>query len=200
MAIRLKQLHTVLLVASLLWTGVLSAHGLQMTTAHVVQRQDNYLYITIETSVTELFNHMAYQGKPASLVHLANGSDVQLEGFRQALLGLFHQQLSLSVADRPLQSVQVRTLSVKQLRQLLQGVVAESVLNATVKQSAHHSERENYLRIEVDGFIAAETTERVLQANFPKALGEMMVSYTRPAIQTIAPTEQGSHYVQPLQK
>ncbi len=195
-----RRVQKILMVTLLAWTGSLFAHGLQMTTAQIVQRQENYLYITVKTSLVEVFNRMKYQGKPASLMHLANGSAEQLNLFREALLELFRSQLKLSVGDKPLQSINVKTLPENQLRKLLQDDVAEQILSSKMVGMNHHSDRRNNLRIEVDGFIAANQEQRVFQANFPKELGQILVSYTKPEMQTISPGEQGSQYIQTLLK
>ncbi|CAM4155757.1 hypothetical protein [Pseudoalteromonas byunsanensis] len=190
-----------LMVTLFSWTGSLLAHGLQMSTAQVVQRQDNYLFITMHTPVAKLYQHMNYKGKPASLMHLANGSDQQLGQFRQALLELFRNNMNLSVAQQALQSVKVRVAPKEELKKLLQAELAEQILNAQHHEQSHDAEPKNFFRIEVDGFIAAgNDTPRVLSASFPKELGQVLVSYTKPQIQTLTPTEQGSQYIQALWK
>lgn len=191
---------------ALLWSGLLlwpalgHAHGLHMSSAHIVQRQDNYLYITIETSLPALFKQLDYADKPASLAHLAAGSALQLNQFRQALVALFQQQLQLSVAGQPLQSLKVRLWSEADLHRHIQDEVANELLAALPGGGHPHDGRDNYLRVEVDGFIASGANPRLLQATFPKALGQMMVSYSKPVSQTISPGTAGSVYQQALQK
>jgi len=200
MVLAIKKIQTLLLVTLLMWSGTLFAHGLHMSTAQIVQRQENYLYITINTSLSEIFNHMDYQEKPVSLVHMANGPAEQVSQFRQALLDLFREQFKLTVAGKPLESVNVKTVPTNKLRYLLQEEVAERIINSNVKHSNHYLGRENYLRIEVDGFISGDIEQRFLHANFPKELGQILVSYTKPSMQTISPDETGSQYIQVLLK
>ncbi|WP_440053498.1 hypothetical protein ACSLBF_11305 [Pseudoalteromonas sp. T1lg65] len=197
----LKRLHIALVVMLFAWVDVTSAHGLQMTTAQIVQRQDNYLFITINTPLSKLYQNINYADKPASIIHLANSSKQQIKVFREALLKLFKEELTLSVAGKSLRSMRVSTLSAKELQKLLQAEMAAQVLNSAQGQSNHHhSDRKNYLRIEVDGFLPEVNAPRVLNGQFPRALGQILVSYSKPQMQTLSPSEHGSIYTQALLK
>ncbi|MCF6435790.1 hypothetical protein [Pseudoalteromonas sp. MMG022] len=196
-----KSIKIALLAMLISWASPLLAHGLQMTTAQVVQRQDSYLFITIHTSVAKLYQQMSYQDKPASMMHLANGSEQQLGQFREALFELFRNNMNMSVAQQPLHSVKIRIATSAELKKLLHSALAEQVLSSQHHEQSHHAERKNYLRVEVDGFIAAShDTSRVLSASFPKELGQVLVSYTKPQIQTLTPSANGSQYIQALWK
>ena len=181
-----------------LWLQASAAHGLHMTTVAVTQRQGDHLSFTIHTSLTDLFNRMTYRGKPGSVIYLANGSDDEIKQFHRQILALMQKELNITVAQRPLQSVQVRTVPAKALRELLLRDVAEHVLQAGVPADPNGNPRSNYLRIDIDGFIPKGEGAPVLEANFPKELGPVLVSYTKPQMQTLAPGAQGSHYIQPL--
>lgn len=174
------------------------AHGLHMTTVAVTLRQGDHLSLTVHTSLTDLFNRMEYDGKPGSVIYLANGSDKEIEQFRQQILSLV-KQTPLTVAQQPLQSVEVRMARAEALRELLLNAVAEHVLQAGTAAGASSDPRSNYLRIDIDGFIPKGDGTPVLEANFPQAFGPILFSYSKPQMQTIEPGEHGSHYLQPLQ-
>lgn len=192
-------IKTVLLCLMVFGTQTSSAHGLHMTTVSVTQRQGDHLSFTIHTSLTDLFNRMEYKGKPGSVIYLANGSDEEIVQFRRQILTLLQQKMQLAVTQQPLQSVEVRTVESKALRELLLRDVAEHVLQAGVATDPNGNPRSDYLRIDIDGFIPKGEGAQVLEVSFPKELGQILISYSKPQMQTINPGEQGSHYVQPLQ-
>ncbi len=183
----------------LLWTQTAVAHGLHMTTIEVTQRQGDHLSLTIHTALTTLFNRMQYNGKPRSVIYLANGSDDEIAQFRQQIITLMRKEMQLTVMEQPLQSVQVRIVPSERLREMLLHDVARHILQADVAHEHNGNPRGNYLRIDIDGFIPRGEGAKVLEAHFPKELGAVLVSYSKPQLQTVDPGEQGSHYVQPLQ-
>lgn len=170
------------------------AHGLHMSTAEIVARHSQHLTIRIHTSLPVLFSHMEYTGKPPSLIHLANGSDQQLAEFRQQLLVLFQEKMWISVGQKPLKSVKVRTYRTQVLKQKMQDLLAEAVLG---QAGGHEDEQYESLRVDMDGFIDTAAENQQLQIHFPEQLGEIMVTYSKPQTQTLQPG-QGKDYIQAM--
>lgn len=188
------------LLLLLAWIGPLAAHGLNMTSVEVVQRQSNHLTLTLQTPLSPLFSRMEYPDKPPTLMHLAGGTEETLASFRQRLLALMQEQTRLLVAQQPLESVRIYIPPIEELRALIQDQVSEQVLNHSQSGSDSETSRHhNTLRLALDGFIPDGPGPRTLEASFPKELGPILISYSRPQVQTLSPDDQGSRYRQLLQ-
>jgi len=192
----------------MLYSGNVLSHGLTMTTAQVTQRHNNHITIRVETELTELFKKMTWQKKPASLLHLANGSDVVLSGFRLELARLFSEKMLISFAGKAIESANLRLASADKIKQQLLLEVANNVLNkVALKNSLSHSHndhgnsnngRQNYLVVKVDGFIPTEINQQAIEILFPTELGNIMVSYNKPQVQTLTVGKQSSRYLQKI--
>ncbi len=213
----MKPLRLLALLLLALYSSATLAHGLHMTRAEVVQRQQGHLTITIFTPLPALFARMAYPGKPASLVHLAAGGEQPIEQFRARLAALLHEEMRLTCAAGPIESIRYYLPSTQALRELIQGEVEEAVLaldahaadhahdaDADADAEAQREEREErehthpLLRLDLDGFFPRHAPPEQLTILFPKALGPIQVSYSQPQVQTLTPDASGSHYHQTI--
>lgn len=95
--------------------------------------------------------------------------------------------------------MRVRTATAKTLRGLFLRDVAEHVLQADGATAAGANARSNYLRIDIDGFIPKAERQQMLEAQLSKELGQILINYSKPQRQTIAPGERGSHFLQALE-
>ena len=180
------------------------AHGLTMTTAEIALRHDKHISMTLRTSLNGLFSRMQWQEKPVSLLHLANGNERVLSVFRQQLNKLFTTQMPVYSGQYSLDSQQARLPNIKHLRQQLQTEIATLVLNGNNKQSnlTHQHEngeqdRKNYLVVYIDGFLI-NNKQKELQVQFPVELGDILVSYIQPKVQTLTRGEKQTFYRQQL--
>ena len=67
------------------------------------------------------------------------------------------------------------------------------------KKTILHEDQHFYQYIEVDGFLNKANSERDLYIHFPSKLGEIMVSFSQPKMQTLKPDKSGTHYRQKLE-
>ncbi|GLX79039.1 hypothetical protein tinsulaeT_23790 [Thalassotalea insulae] len=184
----MKKLLLILVVCGLFETATVTAHGLNMTTANITVRQKNHLSVRVATSLTALFRHMQWQGKPLSIAHMVS-DEGKLEEFHQRLEQMFSEQLTILVEGKPLQSRQIRLMNLTQLRQYLRSEVAEAVL----PQRDKHESYQDFV-INIDGFMPSTGKGEKLKINFPVELGPIMTSYSEPKIQTLAKGEQVTRY------
>ncbi|WP_088329621.1 hypothetical protein [Lacimicrobium sp. SS2-24] len=190
----MKKLLLIILALGLFETAMVSAHGLNITTATMTLRQKDHLSVRVATSLTALFQRMQWQGKPLSIAHLVADESKMVE-FHQQLVKMFSQELVIAVDGQPLESRQTRLLNIAQLRQQLQDEIATAVLPGHTdhhKQDTHG--RYHDLVINIDGFIPAAGQLKDLQIDFPIELGPIMTSYSEPKIQTLAAGQQTTRY------
>ncbi|WP_028300124.1 hypothetical protein [Oceanospirillum beijerinckii] len=182
-----------------------TAHGLRMTTAEIALRRNNHLTITIRTSLNDLFQQMDWAGKPVSLLHLA-AADKQVFGkFRSAIIKLL-QPIPVQAGKYPLKNRRLRLPALADLQALVRAEVAEQALQQSSKHnSANHThtgdDRKHYLRAELSGFINSDNNpaqQSALQVVFPRALGKILVTYSKPQTQTISPGKDSSYYRQAI--
>ncbi|EAQ66930.1 hypothetical protein MED121_13420 [Marinomonas sp. MED121] len=174
-------------------SGQLYAHGLTMTTAELTLRNNNHLTVTVRVSLTELFNRMNWQHKPPSLIHLMAEDGIALAGFRGAISQLFLAEMPISFMGQSLISPNLRLPNLAQLKQQVEADIAYSLMPA-----ADEHDRSNYLVVYLDGFIpkkafAAKGASSV-EAVFPEVLGDIMVSFNRPLVQTLPATKGDRQY------
>lgn len=191
-----------LLFCSLMATNKVLAHGLSMTTAEIALRHNKHISLTIRTSLSELFARMHWQEKPASLLHLASGDNKTLTLFRQQLNSLFTAQMPVYSGKLLLDSQRARLPGIQQLRKMLQKEIADQVLTGNKGKHEHgEQDRQNYLVAYIDGFLIANDEAdnlEELQVRFPTELGDILVSYVEPKVQTLTKGKQHTFYRQRL--
>ena len=192
-----------LMLATLLLTSPVMAHGLSMTTAEIALRQNRHISVTVRTSLSDLFASMQWSDKPASLLHLAGADQQSLSLFRKQIHTLFTTDMPVFLGEYPLESQQARVPGLKKIRQLLQTEIATKVLKGENGHSHDEGEqdRQNYLVIYVDGFIPKQDNKTALpelQVQFPSQLGDIMVSYVQPKVQTLIKGKKHTFYRQQL--
>lgn len=188
------------IILTVLSIGTVLSHGLSMTTANITLRQKNHISIRIQTSLPDLASRMNWPGKPKSLMHLSSADEKQIKAFRQALMKLFTQGMPITIGNKPMQSQMARLPPVKRLRKMLQAIVADQIMR--VKKPAHSGhgdhEREDFIVINVDGFVAKNVDSRDLYIPFPTELGPITVSYSKPQMQTLSAGQKTTGYRQVL--
>ncbi|WDD98516.1 hypothetical protein [Thalassomonas actiniarum] len=192
----------ILLLCSLITVNQAAAHGLSMTSAEIALRHDKHISLTIRTSLSDLFARMLWPEKPASLLHLASGDNKTLTLFRQQLNHLFTAKMPVYSGKISLDSQRARLPGIQQLRKMLQKEIAGKVLkNHKGKHEHGEQDRQNYLVAYIDGFLLAgdrADNPRELQVQFPTELGDILVSYVEPKVQTLTKGKQHTFYRQLL--
>lgn len=174
------------------------SHGLNMTSAEIHLRHDNHITITLRTKLGELFNHINWAEKPASLVHMASADDKTLTAFSDQLKHLFIQQMPISFSGQALESRHLRLPSADQLKKQLHTEVANNILLRIPAHQKADNTQENQLVVYVDGFIPQHNEQPLIEIIFPKALGDITVSYSKPQLQTLSAGQGITHYAQKL--
>jgi len=173
--------------------SLVHAHGLSMSTAQVTLRQNNHISIRIQTSLKELLAQLQWQGKPTSIMALAALNEKSVQSLSHALKNLF-MNMPVKVGSQTMASSQARLPSDKKLLAQLQALVAQVIL----KNKQHGHDRDNYFNVEIDGFIPSGQHSRELNIAFPKELGTIMVSYSKPTVQTLKAGKVATGYRQAL--
>jgi hypothetical protein len=167
-----------IILTKLVFTSFSQANHLHLAKVKMVQRNDNYIYVTINTPFQQLFNKLEYANKPNTLLQFANGSFNDMRLFRLALLDLFHEQLTVEVASKPLQYIKVKTLSEAQIKRVAKASVAK--LHPNDKSPDRHKNSNNlYLRINIDGYTNLKIQPEQVETIFPKELGEVELSFSK---------------------
>jgi len=179
--------------------SLVHAHGLSMSTAQVTLRQNNHISIRIQTSLKELLAQLQWQGKPTSIMALATVNEKSVQSLSYALKNLF-MNMPVKVGSQTMASSQARLPSDKKLLAQLQALVAQVILKNKQHghENAHDHDRDNYLQVEIDGFIPSGQHSRELNIAFPKELGTIMVSYSKPMVQTLKAGKVATGYRQAL--
>ena len=174
-------------------SGQLYGHGLTMTTAQLTLRNNNHLTVTVSASLAELFNGMNWQDKPPSLIHLMADDGIALADFRGQLSQLFLDDMPISFAGQALISPNLRLPHLPKLKQQIETEIAYSLMPNTDEH-----DRSNYLVVYLDGFIPKKAFAldgaSSVEAVFPDVLGDILVSFNRPLVQTLPATKGERHY------
>ena len=176
---------------------LLHAHGLSMSTAQVTLRQNNHISIRIQTSLKELLAQLQWQGKPTSIMALATLSEKSVQPLSGALKALF-SNMPVKIGAQSMASSQARLPSDKKLLAQLQTLVARAILKNKQHSHVDAHDRDNYLLVLIDGFIPTGQDSRELNIAFPKELGTIMVSYSKPSVQTLKVGKHATGYRQAL--
>ncbi len=178
-------------------SSVVYAHGLSMSTAQVTLRQNNHISIRIQTSLKALLSQLQWQGKPASVMALAAVNEKSIQPLSAALQDLF-ANMPVTIGAQSMASSQARLPSEKTLLTQVQTLVAQAILNKQQHKHVDAHGRENYLQVEIDGFIPNGERSEELNIAFPKELGTIMVSYSKPSVQTLKAGKHATGYRQAL--
>lgn len=176
-------------------SGKITAHGLTMTTAEIVLRHNSHITITVRTSLASLFQRMQWPEKPVSLLHLTS-DDKALAQFRNELAKLFSENMPVSFNNISMESANLRIAKLPQLKHQLQTEIANVIMAKTMGHDDH--DRQNYLVINIDGFMPKSVKKAEINIVFPAALADVMVSYSKPQVQTLSGKDKAHTYQQTL--
>jgi len=189
-------IHIVCLV-TIIMSSKIAAHGLTMTTAEIVLRHNNHVSITVRTALSSLFHEMKWAGKPSSLLHLTS-DEKSLRQFRNELAKLFSEKMPVSFNNIAMESPNLRIAKLPQLKHQLQTEIANGILTSSTDHVPH--DRQNYLVVNIDGFMPQKIETAELNIIFPAELGDVMVSYSKPQVQTLSGKGKSHSYRQVLSK
>ena len=178
-------------------SSVVYAHGLSMSTAQVTLRQNNHISIRIQTSLKALLAQLPWQGKPASVMALATVNEKNIRPLSNALKELFGN-MPVKIGNQSIASSQARLPSDQKLLAQVQTLVAQAILKNKQHEQVDKHDRDNYLQVFIDGFIPSGQHSRELNIAFPKELGTIMVSYSKPSVQTLKAGKHAIGYRQTL--
>ncbi len=197
MPILLKKYFIVSIVflVTIIMSGNIFAHGLTMTTAEIILRHNSHVTITVRTALTALFNDMQWRGKPATLLHLTS-DDKALAQFRTELAKLFSEKMPVSFNNILMESANLRIAKLPQLKRQLQTEIANGILVKTMGHEEH--DRKNYLVVNIDGFMQENVKNAEINIVFPAELADVMVSYSKPQVQTLSGKGKKHNYRQVL--
>ncbi len=194
---------TVCLLMSFLSVPEVLSHGLDMTTAQVTLRQNNHITIKINTSLKALLERLEWQGKPANYIQLARLDVASLTALQVSLRALFESQMQVEIGGSNMISKQVRLPKEAELLSLIKQNVSAFILQQSANNQDSAKEikggRSRYLSIIMDGFIDTSAQNKMLHINFPKVLGGIMVSYSKPSVQSFKNNNKQTNYYQLLE-
>jgi len=169
----------------------LFAHGLQTSTASIVQRHENHLSLSLNYNPLTVLH--ALEGH-ADLAALANMDDAGFQRKYLLLKTLFQSKLAIRVGGVPMESPHFRFSSDAAFKEVLRDAFMERMIPDTHHDHAHPP----MLSVKLDGFIPKNATTP-LQAVFPKEIGEVTVSFSKPLTKTLMPEINGTLASFPLQ-
>lgn len=200
-----------LVLASILLQPVYAASP-TIATAQVLLHENKQLNVNINAPIENLFRYSQWSGKPATLRQLKEGSDQQLDAFRKAIQRLFNKELKILVDRKNIADQRVRLPSLMQIKHILRTLANERPAppgqkkgnmgppsNPGMTKALRMSKRDS-LPIRASGRLPNDKTlsgkkKTELEIQFPKAIGRVTVSYSRPQVQTI---DHGGRYKQKL--
>ena len=171
---------------------------MHFTTADVIQRHDNQIYVTVRTSLSDLFAQLQYPQKPTSMLALASSDMTHAHRFREAVLALFKRQFHISINADRIDHLSMRMASSQTLREMFKQEVAEQVLQGHADHASASNDRANFLRMDIDALIPSAKAQRQLNIQFPAELGTISVSYSKPKNQIVKRGPTATRYSQRL--
>ncbi|GAB6041675.1 hypothetical protein [Endothiovibrio diazotrophicus] len=174
--------------------SIASGHGLTITTAGVTLRNGNHLMLHLQYDPLRMWHKVndGAGGAPIDLGRLASLPDAEFEAGYRAIQAYLREGLTVRAADRPLTSPQFRFPPAAEFRRVVREGFMRRVLAA--KQGGghfHEDARHDYQSAWLDGFLPEGSESGELELHFPPALGEVMVTYSRPRSWTLRPDEGG---------
>lgn len=165
---------------------MLAGHGLQISTATIVQRYGSHLSLTLHYNPLKLLQ--AENNMPRMAV-LSNMSEEAYAKEYATIQQFFQKHLDIKIGERALFSPHFRFNPPEKFKKALRGAFMEAM---TLQQSGHGHSHPPMLYVKLDGFLPKDANSSRLLVHFPKEIGEVMVSFSRPVIQTLQPDSNGS--------
>ncbi|WP_087462843.1 hypothetical protein [Oleiphilus messinensis] len=174
-----------------------SAHGLNLSNANVILRNDNHLTIKVQYRWQPFVEQaMPEQSWARTLPALASLKPEDFSRQYLAMQALIENELQVYYDGKPIQSVRFRFPDSNQSQQFFRTALASQLVRA--EAHGHGHEDLQFQSFELDGFIAEKSPGGILTVDFPAEFGTMLVSYIRPVTQTLKPDRKGVHYHQQL--
>ncbi len=204
-------LSTTILLAAIFLQPVYAAPP-PMATVQVLLQEDKRLNISINAPIENLFRYSQWSGKPATLGQLKEGNDQQLDAFRKSIQRLFNKELKILVDRKAIPNQRIRLPNLMQIKHILRTLANERPTPPGQRKGnmepsskpgmakALRMSKRDYLTIRVNGKLPngkalSGKKKSELEIQFPKVIGRVTVSYSRPQVQTI---NHGGRYKQKL--
>jgi len=185
-----------LLIVLSINTTLVCAHGLSMTTASVMIRNQNHLLVRVQYDPVHFFNRYEInkkqsQQKKLSITALANMNQEQLKYQYDRLKTIINNKLTIKVDNQKLQSLHFRFPKLATFK----SQIREQFMQQVMSQGNSHDDLRRYYQIlDIDSFLPKNSNNASLMIDFPSELGEIMVTFSEPKTQVLKPDAVKSHY------
>ena len=177
------------------------AHGLEMTSASVILRNQSHLTLRLQYDPFLLLNQINISKKkyPFKIEEFANLSEQLFEQQYQTIQKLITTGLVIHFDQQPVDSMRARFYPTTYFRKKIREQFMQQMIQnqSQIHQNDPH-DRQSFQVIVVDGFLPKNSKKGSLQIYFPKELGIVSVTYSEPITQTIIPSGNGSFYQQTI--
>ena len=195
---RINLISSLVSLVFLGWISICSAHGLTITTASVIIRNQTHLILRLQYDPLRLLERIsiARDQPPPHLGELANLSDDLFENQYGRIQSFLATHLSIQLDGIPIHSLRFRFPTSQYFRKTIREQFMAQVIDSHSSTSVHdhQDDRRYYQVMEVDGFLPEDGGRGDLSINFPPELGQIMVTYSEPKTQTLTPSQSGSFY------
>jgi len=179
--------------------GVVSlfGHGLEISSASIVQRSVNHLSLSLYYNPLKL---LQADGNIAKMAMLSNMKEKEYEKEYTKFQDFFKKHLFIKIGDQDMLSPHFRFSHEDEFKKALQDSFMEMMAQKSQKDensSGHHYHPPS-LYVKLDGFIPKDAKDKSLTVHFPKEIGEVAVSFSRPIMQTLQPDSNGSIFLYDL--